>query len=226
MSEMLDLNDTMNTNTETPSKKVGKIASTFFTILFVILMLFFGARVYVSTNYGGVAVDGASMRQTLQGGEWLLMELTSTGAKADYGDIIVVDVRSYSGSTAREGFLIKRLIAKGGDKLYCKQGRIFIRYKGAEEYVELDEPYAYYQTGKSLYNFASYEQPYEIQEGKIFYLGDNRQNSKDSEEEYASANGVIVNETDIHGVVPQWAITYQVPLRILFLTETYFKQEN
>jgi signal peptidase I len=164
------------------------------------------------------------MRKTLQGGEWLLMQLTDKGTKADYGDIIVIDVRSYQGATAQEGFLIKRLIAKGGDKLYCKQGRIFIWYKGADGFVELEEPYAYYANGKSLYQFASYEEPFVVPEGKIFYLGDNRQNSKDSEEEYSSQNGVIVNETDIHGVVPDWAITYQKPLRILFLTETYFKQ--
>ena len=209
---------------EETEKKPNKVVSVICTILFIFLVVLFGARIYVSSRYGGVLVQGESMRQTLQGGEWLLMELTEKGAQADYGDIIVLDVRKYPNATAEEGFLIKRLIAKGGDKVYCKEGEVYVWYQGTDGFVKLDEPYAYYLRGKSNFSFASEAHPYVVETGKIFYLGDNRQNSKDSEDEYASANGMLVNETDIHGVVYDWAIAYQTPLRLIFLTETYFNR--
>ena len=203
-------------------KKPNKILSAIFTVIFVILLAFLGARIYVSSTYGAVLVKGESMRNTLQGGEWLLMHLTEKGAKAERGDIVVLDVRNKEGATAKEGYLIKRLIATEGDKLYCKGGRIFIWYNGADNFVELEEDYTYYSVGKSLYSFASYETPYELGKGEIFYLGDNRQSSKDSQEEFETQNGMILKETDIHGVVYEWAMTYQTPLRWLFLTETFF----
>ena len=207
----------------TKKEKWNKIFNVILTVLLIMMIIFFGARAYVSQYYGGVNVSGHSMQQTLQDGEWLLMHLADKGAKANYGDIIVLDVRGYKNATAEEGFLIKRLIAKGGDQLYCEQGQIFICYAGTDEFVLLEEPYAYYEQDKSTYSFASKKNPYKIQEGEIFYLGDNRQNSKDSEEEFASSRGMILKETDIHGVVPKWAVKFHTALRWIFLTETFFK---
>ena len=205
-------------------KTRSKFATALFVALFVILSVFLGARIYVSNYFGAVEIDGTSMQNTLQDGEWLLMRLTEKGAKAERGDIVVLDVRNKPSATAEGGFLIKRLIAMEGDKLYCRSGRIFICYNGEEEFVELDEPYAYYSANKSTYSFASYENPYVLGEGEIFYLGDNRIVSKDSEEEFSKTDGLILKETDVHGVVYQWAVTYQTPLRWVFLTETFFKK--
>ena len=61
---------------------------------------------------------------------------------------------------------------------------------------------------------------YEVGEGEIFFLGDNRQNSLDSryKEEYGGShlsNGLYKAE-DIYGVVPDWAIAYKTPLEWLF----------
>ena len=132
-------------------KKSNKLLNTLFACIFVVLLAFLGVRIYASTNYGAVNVVGESMKNTLQGGEWLMMHLTKNGAKAERGDIIVLNVQGKTGATAQNGFLIKRLIAKEGDKLYCKGGRIFIWYNGADGFTELHEDYAYYHTGKSLY---------------------------------------------------------------------------
>lgn len=208
---------------ELQPKKPNKLLSAIFTVVLVVLVAFLGVRIFVSSTCGAVLVKGTSMQNTLQGGEWLLMHLTKKGAKAQRGDIVVLNVQGKEGATAEEGFLIKRLIATEGDKFYCKGGRIFIWYNGTDGFVELEEPYAYYSANKSMYSFASYETPYELGEGEIFYLGDNRIVSKDSQEEFEAENGLILKETDIHGVVYDWAVTYQTPIRLLLLTETFFK---
>ena len=104
-------------------------------------------------------------------------------AVVDYGDVIVVSVDDYSeweGRLDSKGkqvrFLIKRLIAKAGDTVYCENGTVYLKKSWENEFTALDEPYAYYLGQASSYDFGVYE----LQEGEIFFLGDNRQNSQDS----------------------------------------------
>ena len=184
----------------------------FFLAIVIMFVAVFGLRFFISSNFSGVVVDGASMQQTLYSGEKLLMRRFSEERGANRGDIVVIK----KSNVPEEEYIIKRLIATGGDKLYCKQGTIYICYQGTEEYVQLDEPYAYYYKNKNDYSFASQENPYVVAEGGIFYLGDNRQNSQDSQEEYESETGVLYQTTDIYGVVEDWALAYQKPLEWIF----------
>lgn len=186
----------------------------FYLVLLAILSLCITLLVHFSLCYYGVTVSGYSMSQTLYSGENLLMRYVDEDYKADYGDIIIVKVDGYAEfqGTGTQ-FLIKRLIAKAGDKVRCRAGVVEIAYGGSERWTLLDEPYAYYDRDKAYYNFGEYT----VGEGEIFFLGDNRFNSADSRfNEYGSRLDRLYKEQDIYGVVPDWALRYQKILNALF----------
>ncbi len=186
-------------------------------VLFALFLLVFGTRIYFAKTFGGVVVDGESMQNTLQSGQRLLMRPTDDRHKADYFDVIVVYVGDYPEFQGENepDYLIKRLIAKGGDKVYCKEGQVYVQYGGVGEYVPLDEPYAHYMFGKGTYSFDEYE----VKEGEVFFLGDNRQKSMDSR--YGETNGSrlkdrLYKEEDVCAIVPDWAIKYDNVLNFFF----------
>ncbi len=197
----------------------------FFSIALVIFALFFCFRAYWVDTFGGVTVDGASMNKTLYHGENLIMRYYEEGEALQRGDIIVVDVTHYPdvqnyNTTLPEDrkitFLIKRLIATEGDKVYCEDGQVFICYAGQTEFIPLDEPYAYYpsESKRKEYDFGLYE----VGEGEIFFLGDNRGNSMDSRylENASHLKEELYKEKDVFGVVPAWAIEHQRILEKIF----------
>ncbi len=149
--------------------------ATFRFLVFMLAMLLAMATfwAYWFYTFGVVVVDGGSMKQTLQHQDKLVMRYVDVG-EAERGDIIVVDVSGYKECAGvKSGFLIKRLIATEGDSLYCVDGQIYIRYAGEKDYVPLHEPYAYYGVNdsyKNAYDFGVYD----VGEGEIFFLGDNR----------------------------------------------------
>ena len=189
----------------------------FYLVLLAVLSLCITLLAHFTLCYYGVTVSGSSMCQTLYSGENLLMRYVDKDYKADYGDIIIVKVDHY---TEFQGtgtqFLIKRLIAKSGDTVRCRSGVVEIDYGNDgmdDNFIPLDEPYAYYSRDKSTYEFGAYE----VGEGEIFFLGDNRFNSADSRyNEYGSRLDRLYKETDIYGVVPDWALRHQKILNVLF----------
>lgn len=179
----------------------------FYSILIVIVIAALGFRMYWTSTFGGVYVDGESMAPTLHTGDELLMKY---GADAKRGDVIVLDVREYRFTGTQ--FLIKRLIALEGDALYCEDSQIYIRYAGTEEFVPYDDPHGNY-AGDEHYDFSLYE----VGENEIFFLGDNRTNSRDSryKDGLSHFTDRLYTVDDIYGVVPEWAIKYKSVLKYI-----------
>ena len=104
-----------------------------------------------------VRVDGASMDQTLEDGQILLLYKLSN---IDYGDIVVLDEE-------KEGeIIIKRIIGMPGDTVSIKDNTVYVNDE------ELEEDYAYGET-------SDYEE-ITLGDDEYFILGDNRPISKDS----------------------------------------------
>ena len=186
-----------------------------FVLLFIAAILLF--RWYWTNSFGGVTVSGHSMDKTLYTGEQLLMQYTD-GSDAERGDIIVVYVGGYkefasTNEANKTEYLIKRLIAIEGDHVRCTDGKIEIKYAGTVEWKPLDEPYAYYQD-KLAYDFNEYV----VGAGEVFFLGDNRNNSQDSR--YMEIGGsrldYLYKQSDIVGIVPDWAVEHQKVLAKIF----------
>ncbi len=187
----------------------------FYTLLALMLIGAMIFRHYWENTFGGVVVDGASMNQTLQDGDELLMKKLKDVDDLQRGDVIVVKVSEYeefAGSSTQ--YLIKRLIAMEGDAVRCIDGQIEIRYAGTTEYVALEETYAYYYQSPESYDFAEYE----VGVDEIFFLGDNRQNSCDSRYKEVGGSHLdrLYKEQDVYGVVPDWAIENRSWLRKIF----------
>ena len=194
--------------------KERKANSRFISVLLGVLILLTGVRMFWNLTFGGIVVDGASMRNTLNNGDKLIMRYANTGVKAKRGDIIIVDTRGYP-ECGNTDFLVKRLIAIEGDKVKCEDGNLYICYAGQTEYILLEEDYAYYYRDKEEYDFNEYV----VGEGEIFFLGDNRQNSIDSRFGLISGSHLedrLYKMEDVYGIVPTWAMQYKDVLEKIF----------
>ena len=118
-----------------------------------------------------VRVDGRSMDPTLAHGELLLV--WSLGYHPKAGDIVVVNKKTATFLDDRA--IVKRVIAVGGQS-------VDIDYASGTVYVDgspLDEPYI----KETMYFPASYtmsQTHWDVPEGQLFLMGDNRNGSTDS----------------------------------------------
>ena len=104
-----------------------------------------------------VRVDGASMDQTLEDGQILLLYKL---ANIDYGDIVVLDEEK------ENEIIIKRIIGMPGDTVSIENNTVYVNDE------EIEEDYAYGET-------SDYEE-ITLEDDEYFILGDNRPISKDS----------------------------------------------
>ena len=127
------------------------------SVLLVFLLLF---RV--------VVVSGISMNQTLLHGDYLLLLNSAFYHEPEQGDIVVVSKQSFRSGEP----IIKRVIATEGQW-------VDIDFEAGIVYVNgnpLDEPYVNAPT--TLYEGVDF--PLMVEDGCIFVLGDNRNESQDS----------------------------------------------
>lgn len=150
-----------------PEKSGADLASEIYewveTLIFAMLMV-----VILFTFIGRtVTVDGSSMVPTLTNGDGLIVTRLTGDPKP--GDIVAV--------TKLESInkpLIKRVIAVGGQVIDINGATGDVTIDG----VMLDEPYIAEHILPNEYYDEAF--PYEVPQGSIFVMGDNRNNSWDS----------------------------------------------
>ena len=161
----------------------------------ILLVLVFAADLYITNNFLLVIVDGQSMQNTLFEGDALYIDVHET---PDRGDIVVLDVTDYP-EYPHDGdgvhYIIKRVIALGGDEVYAEDGVVYLKKAGEKEFSALEEPYVRGETEDFLL--------VRVQEGEVFFLGDNRTVSLDSH-----TNGSLFL-SDVVGVVTSFSLAHK-----------------
>lgn len=112
-----------------------------------------------------VGVVGDSMLPTLANGDWLAVSSITPSIKA--GDVVII-----TQPNSMEKPLVKRVIAKGGDTVDIDFDTHVVTVNGKV----LEEPYIAEPTALS----GDVQFPLTVEEGQLFVLGDNRNNSMDS----------------------------------------------
>jgi len=115
-----------------------------------------------------ITVNGPSMKQTLKHGDVLILLSNFFYGEPKYGDIVVVKKTSFKDGEA----FIKRVIATEGQEVDIDFTKGIVYVDG----VALDEPYT--NTHTNLFEGNTF--PMTVDEGCVFVLGDNRNDSKDS----------------------------------------------
>jgi len=153
--------------------------------LILAVVLYFGINA-VSVR---VRVDGFSMNPTLQDGEYILVNrLAYKIGHPVRGDIVV-----FSFPMDPKQDLIKRVIGLPGESISVQDGKVMING------IPLEEPYI---AAPPIYNGT-----WEVPEGQLFVLGDNRNESKDSHEwGLLPVENVVGRAILIYWPPPQWQV--------------------
>ena len=140
-------------------------------------------------------VSGESMENTLHNGDKLIISAITQDVK--YGDVVVTSQPNGHGKV-----LIKRVIAVGGQTVWFNEETNKVVVDGKE----LEEPYI----KEEMEFLLSMTNLYRVPEGKIFVMGDNRNDSADSRD-------VLIGMIDERYVVGK--VIYRIGDKNLFNSE-------
>lgn len=149
-----------------------------------VLCVLAGFMVVYMLLFRVVVVVGPSMYDTLVDGDRLILLSNVFYREPEQGDIIVASKESFGGEC-----IVKRVIATEGQT-------VDIDFESGIVYVDglaLDEPYAHTPTTRQEGMIF----PLTVEEGHVFVLGDNRDDSKDSRDPSIG----LVDEREILGKV-------------------------
>ena len=135
-----------------------------------------------------VTIQGESMENTLYNNEKVI--ISNLFYEAKQGDIVVISRNTHNSAAdvTNQGPIIKRVIATEGQyvDIDFKKGKVYVGYDLANM-VELQEPYTKTLTTRK----ADVEFPVYVDEGCVFVLGDNRNDSLDSRYSTIGDNGLV-----------------------------------
>lgn len=175
-----------------PSQDTQSVKQFFVDLLETIILavvLFFA----INAVSARVRVDGFSMVPTLQDGEYVLVNrLAYRNKLPERGDIIV-----FTSPQTTDLDLIKRVIGLPGDRVRISSGVVQVNDQ------TLDEPYI---AAAPIYNGE-----WNVPEGNLFVLGDNRNDSSDSHAwNFLPVDNVIGKAILIYWPIPEWNLINHV----------------
>lgn len=163
------LNERPDENRRRSNKSVdGKLQNTVLSYLHDLVFLLTGLLLVFVLLFRMVVVSGPSMRTTLLDGDYLLVLSSTLYQNPKHGDVIVASKDSFKDGEP----IVKRVIAKAGQKVDIdfELGTVYV------DGVALEEPYTL--TPTNMQEGISF--PLTVDEGCLFVMGDNRNESKDS----------------------------------------------
>lgn len=183
-------------------------------ILVIALLVTGITRAWVADVY---SVSQESMEPTLADGSRVVVEKSwLQNEPIQPGDIVVFDgegsfqpyrgaqplvraaenITHWVGLSSPERMYIKRVMATGGDRIRCCDDDGHLIFNGEQ----LDEPYLPYQiTAETPASATAFDA--EIPEGRIWVMGDNRENSVDSRALLGAPGGGMISEDRVVGPV-------------------------
>lgn len=187
--EYTQLEETQPNKTSNDSPSLKQFLVDLLETIVLAVVLFFA----INAVSARVRVDGFSMQPTLQDGEYVLVNrLAFRNNLPTRGDIIV-----FVSPQAPDLDLIKRVIGLPGDTVKISDGKVQVNGQ------ILDEPYI---TAAPIYNGE-----WNVPEGNLFVLGDNRNDSSDSHAwGLLPIENVIGKAILIYWPIPEWNLIEHV----------------
>ncbi|MFC5217572.1 signal peptidase I [Streptomyces coerulescens] len=157
------------------------------------LVLGLGGVAYARLELGGAVVSSESMAPTYEPGDRIFYERTG-GDEVRRGDVVLFSAPERYGFDA---LVVKRVIGVGGDRVACCTGtgtaaRVTVNGKPIEE--------PYLKGGEAGGGFGIPAYDVRVPEGRLFLLGDNRANARDSRA-FLDDRGGTFAESEIRGRV-------------------------
>ena len=151
-------------------------------IIVISLVVVLPIRTFVAQPY---IVSGASMDNTLQNGNYLIIdEISYRFEDPKRGDVVVFKtppkgLELQKLPLDKTVYYIKRIIGLPGETIEIDGDKTTIYNKENPNGVTLSEPYIYIDNNINS-QFSSLRLKVELKEGEYFVMGDNRHNSSDS----------------------------------------------